>query len=127
MKTDFFNKLPAEAVKVVLDAYPHRSKGWTDTTYKAHYLAFQQIMGDELVPAEKFDAVVAYWGKGTKNPSSGYGKNKGRCTLQPNKMMSAPYTTKSASPLQHQSPLRHLYEAKDCVEQVGREMGAMWS
>jgi hypothetical protein len=129
MKTDFFNKLPAQAVSIVLKAYEHRKKGWTDNEYKAHYFAFQEIMGDQHCPAEKFDAVVRYWGKSMKSKNLGYANNRGRFTLQPNKMLGAPYQTKSVSPLYRESPLRDLYakDAKDCVERVAEEMGVMWS
>ena len=59
MNEDIFNKLPPKTIPIILRAYEHQKKGWTDNDYKACFYAFTEIFG-KAIPATKFDALVHY-------------------------------------------------------------------
>ena len=46
MNEDFFNKLPAEALKVVVEAYKHQPNGWTDQNYELSRFNFDRQILD---------------------------------------------------------------------------------
>ena len=114
MNADFFNKLPAEALKVVVVAYKHQPNGWTDQNYKANYLAFLKLMGDEDYSASKFDEVVCRFGRTAHIAINKKARSKARRTI---------FNIENRASGVKQSP---AITAKDCVEMVGRQFGAMW-
>ena len=123
MNEDIFNKLPPKTITIILRAYEHQKKGWTDNDYKACFYAFTEITG-KAIPATKFDALVHYWGKTLDKGSFNYAKNRRGYTLVPNKMINQKddYSTKS---FVQESPFRKQYERKSLADSVGNPHARM--
>ena len=117
MNEDIFNKLPPKTITIILRAYEHQKKGWTDNDYKACFYAFTEITG-KAIPATKFDALVHYWGKTLDKGSFNCAKNRRGYTLVPNKMINQKddYSTKS---FVQESPFRKQYKRKSLADSVG--------
>ena len=117
MNEDIFNKLPPKTIPIILRAYEHQIKGWTDKDYKACFYAFTETFG-KAIPATKFDALVRYWGKTVDKGSFNYMKNRRGYTLGPNKMVNQKddYSTKSFA---QESPFHKQYEPKSLADSIG--------
>ena len=87
MKFEPFSKLPKDALRILFRAYESKDSGWDDNDYKACYLAFTAELKGESVSAEKFDALVRFWGNSTRNKTYGISHDiRNRTRLVPNKM-----------------------------------------
>lgn len=117
MNEDIFNKLPPKTIPIIQRAYQHLGKGWTNNDYKACFYAFTETHG-KAIPADKFDALVRYWGKTLDKGSFNYMKNRNGYSLVPNKMINnrRDYDTKS---FVQESPFRSQYSQKSLADSVG--------
>lgn len=117
MNEDIFNKLPPKTIPIILRAYEHQTKGWTNNDYKACFYAFTETFG-KAIPATKFDALVRYWGKTLDKGSFNYMKNRRGYTLVPNKMINQKDDCSTKSFVQ-KSPFREQYERRSLADSVG--------
>ena len=117
MKIEPFYRLPKDALLWLHKAADHQSKGWTDTEYKACYLAFVEQLKGESVSPEKFEALIRFWVNEKRNKTFKRAEDRGHYRMFPNKMLQGNgWETKSfiqkKSPLANQSPFASAYSNK---------------
>ena len=131
MKFSPFSKLPEEGLKWLLVAYEYKASGWTDNNYEDCYLAFNKALPrGEVVSAEKFDALVRFWGDQKRTKTFDLARDPySRYRMVPNKMLNTYQTrmggsTKNKSELAQQSSFAKAY-SKDISEVVRYTRKAM--
>jgi hypothetical protein len=96
MNFDPFNRLPTQAIAILHDAYKAKDSGWTNLNYKAAYCAFCAETANH-VDADKFDALVRWWGDTNRHKSTRFEKDRrGSWRMAPNKMMTSPAAVKKS-------------------------------
>lgn len=96
---DPFNKLPIEAIAILHEAHRVKNSGWTNQEYKSAYAAFCSETNN-AIDANKFDALVRWWGDTSRHKSSRFERNnRGSWQVVPNKMMTSPASVKKSAPV----------------------------
>ena len=95
MNDNPFEKLPTMAIAILQEAKKTGAQNWQSDSYKAAYLAFcDEYKGN--VSADRFDALVNWWGKLDRHRTSGFKKNRGDWSVVANRMMTNEITSKKS-------------------------------